>query len=95
MMFLEDVLIEPVLSEKATTLREQGKYVFKVQKKATKALIKEAVAKLFNVKVISCTTQNIAGKVKRARNRLGRTSSWKKAVVRLASGQTIKIFEGV
>ncbi len=92
---LHDVIIEPVLSEKATALREEGKYVFKVQPSATKIQIKEAVSKLFNVKVRSCTTLNVLGKVKRVRGKVGRTSNWKKAIVRLAPGETIKIFEGV
>lgn len=94
-MDLHDVIIAPVLSEKATALREEGKYVFKVHTDASKIQIKEAVAKLFNVKVLSCTTLNVLGKVKRVRGKLGKTSSWKKAIVRLAPGETIKVFEGV
>ena len=92
---LHDILIEPVLSEKATALREQNKYVFKVAPSATKLQIKDAVAKLFNVKVVNCTTINVRGKEKRVRGKLGRTASWKKAIVRLAPGETIKVFEGV
>ena len=94
-MMLEDVLIEPVMSEKATLLREEGKYVFKVHSKANKFEIKEAVEKLFNVKVVDCTVMNMFGKMKRVRYRAGRTSSWKKAIVKLAPGETIKVFEGV
>lgn len=92
---LHDVIIAPVLSEKATALREENKYVFKVHSSASKIQIKEAVAKLFNVKVLSCTTLNVLGKVKRVRGKLGKTASWKKAIVRLAAGETIKVFEGV
>lgn len=95
MIALNDVLIEPVLSEKATALREQGKYVFKVQPDANKIQIKEAVSKLFNVTVVKITTVNVLGKAKRVRGKPGRTSSWKKAIVRLAPGETIKVFEGV
>ncbi len=95
MTSLNDILIEPVLSEKATALREQGKYVFRVAPSATKLQIKDAVAKLFNVKVVNCTTINVNGKVKRVRGKPGRTASWKKAIVRLAPGETIKVFEGV
>ncbi len=91
----EDILIAPVLSEKATLLREEGKYVFKVAPEANKYQIKEAVRKLFNVKVVDCTVMNVGGKMKRLRGRPGRTSSWKKAIVRLAPGETIKVFEGV
>ena len=94
-MCLEDILIEPVLSEKATLLREEGKYVFKVHPDANKYEIKDAVSKLFKVKVLDCTVMNVGGKVKRVRTRPGKTSSWKKAIVRLAPGETIKVFEGV
>jgi len=94
-MVFEDILVEPVLSEKATLLREEGKYVFKVHPDANKYEIKEAVRRLFGVKVIDCTVMNVYGKMKRVRYRPGRTSSWKKAIVKLAPGETIKVFEGV
>ena len=94
-MVYEDILIEPVLTEKATALREEGKYVFKVSPEANKYEIKEAVRRLFDVKVAKCTVMNVYGKMKRVRNRPGRTSSWKKAIVRLEPGETIKVFEGV
>lgn len=94
-MNYENILIAPVLSEKSNDLREQGKYVFKVDPAASKIEIKEAVRKLFDVKVVDCTVCNVGGKIKRVRGRPGRTSSWKKAVVRLAPGETIKVFEGV
>ena len=58
-MVYEDILIEPVLSEKATILREENKYVFKVSPFAGKIQIKEAVRKLFNVKVVDCTVMNV------------------------------------
>lgn len=95
MNYNEDILIEPVLSEKANQLREQGKYVFKVNKTATKPQIKEAVTKLFNVHPVSCTVMNVGGKPKRLRSRAGFTSSWKKAIVRLAKDEKISVFEGV
>jgi large subunit ribosomal protein L23 len=94
-MVYEDILIEPVLSEKATLLREESKYVFKVHPGANKFQIKEAVRKLFGVKVVDCTVINVCGKIKRVRTRPGKTSSWKKAIVRLAPGETIKVFAGV
>lgn len=93
-MNFEDVLIEPVLSEKATALREEGKYTFIVSSDASKIQIKEAVRKLFNVKVVDCTTINVMGKIKRVRSKPGRTASYKKAIVKLAPGETIKVFEG-
>ncbi|MCL2440839.1 MAG: 50S ribosomal protein L23 [Treponema sp.] len=94
-MQYEDILIEPVLSEKANQLREEGKYVFKVAPSATKTQIKEAVRKLFNVNPVSCTTMVVGGKPKRLRYRSGYTSTWKKAIVRLPKDEKIAIFEGV
>jgi len=94
-MTYESILIEPVLSEKANILREQGKYVFKVDPRATKIEIKEAVRRLFNVHPVSCTVMVVGGKPKRLRNRPGYTSTWKKAIVRLPKEEKISIFEGV
>jgi large subunit ribosomal protein L23 len=94
-MYYEDILLEPILSEKANVLREEGKYVFKVAQSATKIQIKEAVRKLFNVNPISCNVMVVGGKPKRLRNREGYTSTWKKAIVRLPKGEKIPIFEGV
>ena len=92
-MEFTDILIEPVITEKANALREENKYVFIVRPDASKIQIKEAVRKLFNVKVISCTTINVAGKVKRLRGSKGRTSAYKKAIVRVADGEKINLFE--
>ena len=89
------VLIEPVLSEKANILREEGKYVFKVDPRATKLQIKEAVRKLYDVHPVSCTVMVVAGKPKRQRYRAGYTATWKKAIVRLSKDEKINIFEGV
>jgi large subunit ribosomal protein L23 len=94
-MSYESILIEPVLSEKANILREQGKYVFKVDPRATKIEIKEAVRRLFKVHPISCTVMVVGGKPKRLRNRPGYTSTWKKAIVRLPKEEKIGVFEGV
>lgn len=94
-MTYEQVLIEPILSEKANLLREEGKYVFKVDMAATKFQIKEAVRRLFNVHPIACTVMVVGGKPKRVRAKAGYTSTWKKAIVRLAKDEKIAIFEGV
>jgi len=95
MIQYEDILLEPVLSEKANLLREQGKYVFKVDMRANKIQIKEAVHRLFNVNPVSCTVMVVGGKPKRLRNRPGHTATWKKAIVRLPKDEKISIFEGV
>jgi len=94
-MTYEQILIEPVLSEKANILREQGKYVFKVDPRANKLQIKEAVRRIYNVHPVSCTVMNVSGKPKRLRSRPGYTSSWKKAIVRLSKDEKISVFEGV
>ena len=94
-MQYEDILIEPVLSEKANMMREQGKYVFKVNPLANKIQIKEAVRRLFNVHPVSCTVMVVGGKPKRLRYHSGYTATWKKAIVRLAKDEKIGIFEGV
>ena len=95
MISYEQILIEPVLSEKADVLREQSKYVFKVDPRATKLQIKEAVRRLYNVHPVSCNVMVVGGKPKRLRSRPGYTSSWKKAIVRLPKDEKISIFEGV
>ena len=94
-MIYEQVLIEPVLSEKANALREEGKYVFRVDPRATKLHIMEALRRLYKVNPVSCNVMRVGGKPKRLRSRPGYTSSWKKAIVKLPKGEKISIFEGV
>ncbi|MFA6507794.1 MAG: 50S ribosomal protein L23 [Treponemataceae bacterium] len=94
-MTYEQILIEPVLTEKTNGMREEGKYVFKVASSATKIQVKEAVRRLFNVHPISCTIATVHGKPKRVRNKAGYTSSWKKAIVRLKKDEKIGLFESV
>ena len=81
------------LSEKATLLGElNNDYVFKVDKRANKLEIKNAVEKLFGKKVLRVRTANYDGKKKRERRQdYGKTSSWKKAYVKLAEGETIDL----
>jgi len=95
MLDYEQILIEPVLSEKANTLREEGKYVFRVNLMANKTQIMEAVRRLYKVNPVKCTVMVVGGKPKRQRNRSGYTSTWKKAIVRLAKDEKITVFEGV
>ena len=91
----ENILIEPVLSEKANQMRDEGKYVFRVVQSATKPQIMEAVRRLFNVHPISCTTMVVGGKPKRLRYKKGYTSTWKKAIVKIPKEEKISLFEGV
>jgi len=90
-----DVIISPVITEKATVLSEQNKVVFRVAKNATKPAIKAAVEKLFNVKVASVNTLVTKGKVKRFRNTIGQRSDVKKAVVTLVDGESIDVTTGL
>ena len=94
-MNYEQILIEPVLSEKANVLREQGKYVFRVDPRANKLQIKEAVRRIYNVHPVSCNVMVVGGKPKKQRSRPGYTASWKKAIIRLAKDEKISVFEGV
>jgi len=93
-MDYDSILIEPVLSEKSNILREAGQYVFKVDPRADKMMIMEAVRRMFKVNPVSCRVINVASKPKRLRGRPGRTAEWKKAIVSLEKGQTIRVFEG-
>jgi large subunit ribosomal protein L23 len=95
MIDYDRILIEPVLSEKANILREEGKYVFKVDPRADKTQIKEAVRRLYNVHPVSCTVMRVGGKPKKQRYRAGYTTTRKKAIVRLSKDEKIGIFEGV
>ncbi len=92
---LYDVIVSPVITEKATALSEQNKVVFRVRPEATKPQIKEAVEKLFEVKVRSVNTLVTKGKVKVFRGRKGQRSDVKKAVVTLEPGQTIDVTTGL
>jgi large subunit ribosomal protein L23 len=90
-----DVIVSPVITEKATALSEHNKVVFKVRMDATKPQIKEAVEKLFDVKVRSVNTVLTKGKKKVFRGRLGQRSDVKKAIVTLEAGQTIDVTTGL
>ena len=80
-MMAEDIIIAPVVTEKSSDGIQEGKYTFKVNKKATKVDIKRAVEKLFEVKVLSVNTVTVKGKEKRVGRNVGKTSDWKKAIV--------------
>ena len=90
-----DVILSPVITEKATALSEQNKVVFRVRKDATKPQIKAAVERLFDVKVTSVNTLVTKGKVKMFRGKRGQRSDVKKAVVTLAEGQSIDVTTGL
>ena len=90
-----DILRRPVITEKSTYMQEKSRYAFEVSPQATKHQIKRAVEEAFEVKVVKVNTMNVRGKSKRYGARITAKPSWKKAIVTLAPGNTITIFEGV
>jgi large subunit ribosomal protein L23 len=89
------IIIEPIVTEKSNRMREESKYAFKVDSRANKIQVMQAVRQLFNVHPVSCRVMRVKRKPKRVRYQPGYTSEWKKAIVTLRSGETIQVFEGV
>lgn len=90
-----DVVLGPVITEKSTMASEHNQVVFRVAIDATKPEIKDAVEKLFDVKVKAVNTLRVKGKTKRFRGRPGRRSDWKKAMVSLEEGHSIDVTTGI
>jgi large subunit ribosomal protein L23 len=92
---LADLVYRPIVTEKATLLMEQNKYVFEVVPKATKPEIKAAIEDLFKVKVVSVNTLRLPRKKRRVGKFAGFKPQYKRAIVTLASGDTITLFPEV
>jgi large subunit ribosomal protein L23 len=88
------VIIEPVISEKSYALMAEGKYTFRVHDRAHKTQIAHAVEEIFDVGVAEVRTSRVRAKPKRRGLHQGTTRSWKKAIVQLAPGDRIELFEG-
>ena len=88
------ILIRPVISEKSYALIAEGKYTFRVDDRAHKTQIARAVEEIFDVKVDRVRTAKVRSKPKRRGLHQGKTRGWKKAVVQLAPGERIELFEG-
>ena len=88
-MHLYEVIRDPLITEKGAKQEKDGKYFFRVRRDAQKHEIREAVERIFNVKVAKVNTMLVGGKWKRVRYRPGQTPDWKKAVVTLKEGQKI------
>ena len=86
-----EILKAPVITEKSENARNEGKYTFKVDSRANKLEIKEAIEKIFNVKVTSIRTMNVKPKKRRVGRYTGLTNKYKKAIVKLADGDTIEL----
>jgi large subunit ribosomal protein L23 len=93
-MLARQVIIEPVVSEKSYALMADGKYTFRVDHRAHKTQVAKAVEEIFGVSVVAVRTLQMRSKPKRRGLHSGRTRSWKKAVVELAPGDRIELFEG-
>jgi len=93
------ILKRPIVTEKLTDLQDKGVYAFEVEQYANKIDIARAVEKKFNVSVVSVRTMRHKGKAKSQMTRkgrfAGRTSAWKKAIVRLKEGDKIELFQNV
>jgi large subunit ribosomal protein L23 len=94
-LHLYEVLRRPLITEKATLLKERDKYAFEVASKATESQIKEAVEQAFEVEVSKVNVMMVPGKTRRFGRRQVTSSPWKKAIVTLAPGHKITFFEGV
>lgn len=87
-----EVIIRPVITEHSYDLMEHNTYTFEVAKDSNKVEIAQAIEAIFNVKVVKVNTLNVKPKPKRVRYHVGKTRTWKKAMVTLKEGDTIEIF---
>ena len=92
---LLDTIVSPVITEKATSLSEFNKMVFKVHKGASKNSIKKSIEKIFKVNVIKINTINFRGKTKLVRGKKSTRPGYKKAIVTLKKGQSIDLATGI
>ncbi len=88
------IIIRPLITEKNTMLMELNKYTFEVARNATKPQIRQAIERIFDVAVTDVHTVNVRGKQRRRGREFGYTRAWKKAIVTLAPGDRIDLFEG-
>ena len=92
---IHEMIVRPLITEKSSAAyQDRGEYTFEVHPKASKPQIRGAIEQLFGVRVVGVWTSNHRGKVKRLGKTAGRRPNWKKAVVKLAAGDSIPIFEG-
>lgn len=91
-MHAREIIIRPVITERAFDMQELNRYTFEVDKRASKIEIAQAIEEIFDVKVVKVNTSNVKPKTKRVRIVPGQTRTWKKAVVTLAEGDSIELF---
>ncbi|WP_027415415.1 50S ribosomal protein L23 [Aneurinibacillus terranovensis] len=91
-----DIIKRPVITERTADLMADNKYVFEVDLRANKTEIKDAVQRIFDVKVVNVNTMRVKGKPKRVGKYFGYRSDWKKAIVELSKdSKALEFFEGV
>ena len=91
-----DIIKKPLVTEKTNLQKEElGQVTFEIDRRANRVEAKEAIEKIFNVKVDSVRTINVKGKVKQRGRIIGKRRDWKKAIVKLMPGERIDFFEGV
>jgi large subunit ribosomal protein L23 len=92
---LHETIVRPVITEKTSeAYQTKGEYTFEVASDASKGQIRQAIERLFAVKVAGVWTSNVRGKERRMGRNVGHRPNWKKAIVTLREGDTIEIFEG-
>jgi len=90
-----DIILHPIISEKSVRLKEENKYIFKVDWEANSSEIRKAVEEKFKTKVVKVNIVKVPGKKKRLGRYSGKTSHWKKAIVTLKTGEKIKELENI
>jgi large subunit ribosomal protein L23 len=92
---LHETIVRPLITEKSSAAyQDRSEYTFQVHPDASKPQIRDAIEELFGVKVVGVWTSNHRGKERRVGKSAGRRPNWKKAIVKLAPGNTIPVFEG-
>lgn len=92
-MNYNDIIIQPVVSEKSTGFLDTNKYAFRVSMDANKIVVRQAIKKIFGVQPESVNIIIVRGKRRRLRYKFGKTPAWKKAIVTLKAGDKIEVFE--
>ncbi len=87
-----EVIIRPIISEHSYDMMQENVYTFEVAKTSNKVEIAQAIEEIFDVEVVKVNTLNVKAKPKRVRYQIGKTRTWKKAMVTVAEGDSIEIF---